>query len=71
MKWLCWLCLFGAMLGCMSAEPTQADRDACIRAGHAPGTEAFETCLRELLARRFERPTGAEVDELRTRMGPR
>ena len=66
-------CLFVVLLavGCASsAEPTQADRDACVQAGHAPGTDAYENCLEELLASRMERPTGAQVDEIRTRMGP-
>lgn len=70
MKWLGCLCLFCALLGCTAEEPVQADRDACARAGHEPGTEAFEACLQELLIRRFERPAGVEVDDLRTRMGP-
>lgn len=71
MKTLACLCLLLAAAGCVATEPTQADRDTCVAAGHAPGTEAFEACLSELLARRFERPTGAAVDDLRTRMGPR
>ena len=65
------LCLALALLGCASNEPSQADRDACVQAGHRPGTEAFETCLQERLAARFNRPAGTEVDDLRTRMGPR
>lgn len=65
------LCLTLALLGCTSNEPSQADRDACAQAGHSPGTEAFDVCLQERLAARFSRPAGSEVDELRTRLGPR
>ena len=65
------LCLALALLGCTSNEPSQADREACQQAGHSPGTEAFEFCLQERLAARFSRPAGSEVDELRTRLGPR
>ena len=60
-----------AVLGCASSEPTQADRDACLAAGHTQGSDAFEDCLQERLAQRFARPAGAQVDDLRTQMGPR
>ncbi len=71
MKRLGCLFLMCAMLGCVDAEPAQADRDACIRAGHAPGTEAFDACLQALLAQKFQRPAVSRVDEMRSRMGPR
>ena len=65
------LCLVLAALGCAPAEPSQEDRDACIAAGHAPGSDAFEACLQERLAQKFARPAGEEIDDLRTRIGPR
>lgn len=65
------LCLVLAALGCTPSEPTQEDRDACLAAGHAPGSDAFQACLQERLAQRFERPAGDQIDTLRTRMGPR
>ena len=71
MKRLGCLCFLGVVLGCAAAEPLPADRDACISAGHRPQSEAFEACLQERLARRFERAPSAEIDELRTRMGRR
>lgn len=63
------LCFLGALLGCAATEPLQADRDACVSEGHRPETEAFDDCLQEHMARRFERAPGAEIDELRLRMG--
>ena len=57
--------------GCTSAEPTEADRETCERAGYAQGTEEFDACIQELLAQRFQRPAGTNVDAMRTRMGPR
>lgn len=68
---LAYLCSLMIVVGCTTAVPTQADRDACAAAGHAPETEAFDACLQDMLAGRLERPTAAEIDELRTRMGPR
>ena len=59
------------LIGCSTGEVSQEDRDACVAAGHAPGSDAFETCLEERLARRFERPAGEDVDDLRVRVGPR
>lgn len=63
-----WLSL--AVLACAGAEPSAEDREACMAAGHSPGTEAFQACLDARLAARFARPAGEAVDDLRTRMGP-
>ena len=65
------LCLLVAALGCTPGEPDQEDRDACLAAGHAPESEAFDACLQERLAQKFARPAGEEIDDLRTRIGPR
>lgn len=65
------LCFIAMLFGCASGEPSQEDRDACAAAGHSPGSPAFETCLEERLEQRFQRPAGADVDDLRVRMGPR
>lgn len=71
MRWFACICMVLVAAGCAtSAEPSQADRDACVNAGHTPGTDAFENCLQELLAQRMQRPEGQQVDEIRTRMGP-
>lgn len=60
-----------SLLGCATGEVSQEDRDACVAAGHVPGSQAFETCLQDRLAERFARPEGEGIDELRVRMGPR
>ena len=59
------------LLGCAAGEPSQEDRDACVAAGHTPGSDAFEACLQERLAQRFQRPAGEGIDDLRLRMDPR
>ncbi len=59
------------LIGCTNADPTEADREACTQAGHAPGTEAHDACLQELQAQRFQRPAASNVDAMRSRMGPR
>lgn len=59
------------VIGCTSTDPTEAERETCTRAGHAPGTEAYDACIQELLAQRFQRPAASNVDTMRTRMGPR
>ncbi len=68
-SWTC-LCLFVAVSGCAPMEPAQEDREACLAAGHAPGSEAFDLCLEERLAQEFARPAGDEIDDLRVRIGP-
>ena len=63
--------LAASLLGCATGEVSQEDRDACIAAGHVPGSQAFEICLQDRLAERFARSEGESIDDLRVRMGPR
>ena len=60
--------LFTSFLTACAAAPSEADREACIAAGHRIDTAGFDACLQELRQRRFDRRPGATVDEMRQRL---